>query len=287
MARQKRHGRKHLPPRKKSAPLLADEDFAARMGLSPFQWTVQQLALVLACASVCLHAFITLCYGVAPVFVGAPVSLMGLPALVWLVADGVWAWALVCTLRRRWGPPRDLSVDPRSAWRYGGGFCLAAVAVGLAVTGAWQPLWRGLAGAGASWPLWPVQVALPVCLPLAREPWAGWAIAVAFGALVVSVVALKWLAQARVFLVLMAVSLAAFAAWVWGEACVRFAGARGLAGVVLPAIQAEALAAPADFNAWVWALWWTGVLLWLAAASAAAGVFHLPRVALEAMRQRA
>lgn len=287
MARQRRRGRKHLPPVKKPGPLLADEDFAARMGLSPFQWTVQQLALVSACASVCLHAFITLCYGVAPVFVGAPVSLMGLPALVWLAADGVWAWALVCTLRRRWGPPRDLLADPRSAWRYGGGFCLAAVAVGLAVVDAWQPMWRGLVGAGASWPLWPVQVALPVCLPLAREPLAGAAIAVAFGALVVSVVALKWLGQARMFLVLMAVSLAAFAAWVWGEACVRFAGARGLAGVALPSIQAEALAAPADFNAWVWALWWTGVLLWLAAASAAAGVFHLPRVALEAMRQRA
>ncbi len=147
MARQRRRGRKNLPSSKKSGPLLPDEDFAARMGLSPFQWTVQQLALVLACASVCLHAFITLCYGVAPVFVGAPVSLMGLPALVWLAADGVWAWALVCTLRRRWGPPRDLPVDPSSAWRYGGGFCLAAVAVGLAVVGAWQPLWRGLAGA--------------------------------------------------------------------------------------------------------------------------------------------
>lgn len=287
MARQRRRGRKHLSPRKKSGPPLQDEDFAALIGLNPFQWTVQHLALVLACASVVLHAFITLCYGVAPLFIGAPVSLVGLPALVWLVADGVWAWALVCTLRRRWGPPRDLPVDPRSAWRYGSGFCLAAVAVGLAVAGAWQPMWRGLAGAGASWPLWPVQVALPVCLPLAQEPLAGAAIAVAFGALMVSVVALKWLGLARLFLLLVAVSLAAFAAWVWGEACVRFAGARGLAGVVLPAIQAEALAAPADFNAWVWALWWIGVLLWLAAASAVAGIFHLPRVALEAMRHRA
>ncbi len=285
MARQRRRGRKHLSPRKKSGPLLPDEDFDARMGLSPFQWTVQRLALVLACASVCLHAFITLCYGVAPVFVGVPVSLVGLPALVWLVADGVWAWALVCTLRRRRGPPRDLPVDPRSAWRYGGGFCLAVVAVGLAVAGAWQPVWPGLVG-HAAWPLWPVQAALPVCLPLAREPLAGAAIAVAFGALVVSGVALKWLAQARMFLLLMAVSLAAFAAWVWGEACVRLAGARGLAGVDLPALQAEALAAPADFHAWVWALWWAGVLLWLAAASAAAGVFHLPRGALEAMRPR-
>lgn len=285
MARQRRRGRKHLSPRKKSGPLLPDEDFDARMGLSPFQWTVQRLALVLACASVCLHAFITLCYGVAPVFVGVPVSLVGLPALVWLVADGVWAWALVCTLRRRWGPPRDLPVDPRSAWRYGGGFCLAVVAVGLAVAGAWQPVWPGLVGR-AAWPLWPVQAALPVCLPLAREPLAGAAIVVAFGALVVSGVALKWLGQARMFLLLMAVSLAAFAAWVWGEACVRLAGARGLAGVDLPALQAEALAAPADFHAWVWALWWAGVLLWLAAASAAAGVFHLPRGALEAMRPR-
>jgi hypothetical protein len=56
--------------------------------------------------------------------------------------------------------------------------------------------------------------------------------------------------------------------------------------VTLPALRAEALAAPADFDAWVWALWWTGVLLWLAAAMAAAGIFHLPRAALLAIQQQ-
>lgn len=286
MARQRRRGRKPPSPRKKSVCPQPDADFAALKGRSPFQWTVQQLALVLACASVLLHAFITLCFGVAPVFIGAPISLTGMPALVWLVADGVWAWALACTLRRRWGPPQDVPEDPRSAWRYGGGFCLSAVAVGLAVVGAWEPLWPGLARQSV-WPLWPVQITLPLCLPLAREPLAGYAIAVAFGALLISVVAIKWLGQARLFLVLLALCLSAFAAMAWGEACVRLAGAHGLEGVALPAMQAVALAAPADFHAWVWALWWTGVLLWLAAASAAAGALHLPRMALEAMRQRA
>ncbi len=255
------------------------------MGLSPFQWTIQQVWLALALASVLSHAFATLCLGVAPVFVGAPASLVGLPALVWLIADGVWAWALWCTLRRRWGPARDVPTDPRSAWRYGGGACLAATAVALALAGAQQPMWRGLAGQ-APWLLWPVQMALPVCLPLAREPISGTLIGTAFAALALSVGALKLLRLPRVFLALVAVCLAAFAASAWGEACVRFAGARSLAGVDLPALRSEALAAPADFMAWIWALWWTGVLLWLTAAMAAAGIFHLPRAALQAMGRR-
>jgi hypothetical protein len=265
-------------------PPVPDEDFEALMGLSPFQWMAHQVWLALALASVLFHALATLCFGVAPVFVGAPVSLVGLPALVWVVADGVWAWALWRSLRHRWGPPRDLPTELRSAWRYGGGAFLAVSAVGLAIAEAWQPMWRGLAGP-APWLLWPVQAALPVCLPLAREPLSGTLIGAAFGAMVVSVGALRLMRLPRVFLALVAVCLAASAAWAWGESCVRFAGARSLAGVVLPAIQNDALAAPADFNAWTWALWWTGVLLWLAAAMAAAGIFHLPRAALLAMQQ--
>ena len=284
MARQKRRGRKHPHPRQKSAAAPQGEDHAGVLGLSPFQQTVQQVALVLALVSVLWHAFITLCYGVAPVFIGAPVSLTGLPALLWLAADGVWAWALVCTLRRRRGASPEWPVDPHSARRYVGGFGLAAVSLGLALAGAWQPQWRGWVGAHTSWPLWPVQVALPVCLPLARESFSGWLIGAAFAAMMAGVGALKLLGLPRVFLALLAACLAAFAALAWGESCLRFAGARSLAGVALPALRAEAVAAPADFDAWVWALWWTGVLLWLAAAMAAAGIFHLPRAALAAIQ---
>lgn len=284
MARQPRRGNKRRRPSRPAQPPVPDEDFEALMGLSPFQWMAYQVWLALAFASVLSHALATLCFGVAPVFLGAPISLVGLPALVWVFADGVWAWALWCSLRQRWSPPRDLPTDPRSAWRYGGGAFLAASAVGLAIAEAWQPMWRGLAGP-APWLLWPVQAALPVCLPLAREPLSGTLIGAAFGAMVVSVGALRLMRLPRVFLALVAVCLAASAAWAWGESCVRFAGARSLAGVILPAVQNEALAAPADFNAWIWALWWTGVLLWLAAAMAAAGIFHLPRAALRAMQQ--
>ena len=63
----------------------------------------------------------------------------------------------------------------------------------------------------------------------------------------VSVGTLKLLGLPRVFLILLAACLAAFAALAWGESCVRFAGAWSLAGVTLPALRAEALAAPADF----------------------------------------
>jgi len=94
MARQPRRGNKRRRPSRPAQHPLPDEDFEALMGLSPFQWTVQQVWRALALASVLLHALATLCFGVAPVFVGAPVSLVGLPALVWVVADSVWAWAL-------------------------------------------------------------------------------------------------------------------------------------------------------------------------------------------------
>ena len=285
MARNPRRAGRRRRPLRAAQRATSQVDAQALQGLSPFQWTVQQAGLILALASLVSHAVVTLCLGVAPVFLGVPVSLVGFPALAWLAADAVWAWALGCTLRRRWGPLRVVPADPRSAWRYGIGACLAATAVALAIAGAWQPMWPGLA-ASAPWLLWPVQAALPACLPLARDPFSGFLIAAAFAALMVSVGALKLLGLPRVFLILLAACLAAFAALAWGESCVRFAGARSLAGVTLPALRTEALAAPADFDAWVWALWWTGVLLWLAAAMAAAGIFHLPRAALLAIQQQ-
>lgn len=287
MARKKRRGRKHRPGSRLASPALQGDDLAlaAFQGLSPYQQTVQRIGLVLALVSVLWHGFITLCYGVAPVFIGWPVSLTGLPALVWLAADGVWAWALVCTLlRRRRGPPRNGPQDPRSPGRYMAGFGLAAVALALALAGAWQPQWNGWVGAQAWWPLWPVHAALPACLPLAREPLSGLLIALAFAALIAGVGALKLLGLPRVFLALIAACLAAFAALAWGESCLRLAGARSLEGVALPLLRAEALAAPADFDAWIWALWWTGVLCWLTAAMALAGIFHLPRAALQSIR---
>ena len=81
MARNPRRAGRRRRPLRAAQRATSQVDAEALQGLSPFQWTVQQAGLILALASLVSHAVVTLCLGVAPVFLGVPVSLVGFPAL--------------------------------------------------------------------------------------------------------------------------------------------------------------------------------------------------------------
>lgn len=269
------------PPPSPAVP--SSEAAAFWSGSTPFQWMLQRLWLGLFGLSFALHAGITLVYGVAPVFLWAPLSLRGLPAGVWLLADAAWlVWACQAWATRR-GAPRPMPDPVRTRRWLWAGACLAVVAVGLALADAEAPRWAGWSE-HTLWPLWPATVALPLCLPLARAPFAdaiGW---VAFGALVVAGLCQRWLRWPRVFLAVLVLSLSAFAAWAMGEGCLRYGVARGVPGVEVPSLHQAYRADGADYLAWTWAIGWSAALLWGAAASLAAALWHLPAASLQQLR---